>query len=400
MSEWASEVLGSLCDFCAGSAFPKSAQGLSTGDYPFIKVSDMNSGGNERCITESNNWVSESERRRIKAKLHPAGAVAFAKIGVALTFNRRRILGRPTIIDNNMMSAVPRESAVDRAFFYYLLRTVDFNTIAAGTALPYLNVSDLRQMPVQIPPLPTQRRIAHILGTLDDKIELNRRMNRTLEKMAAAIFKSWFIDFDPVHAKADGRDTGLPAEIADLFPAAFEDSDLGPIPKGWTMDALGEHALNFDSKRVPVSGAERAQRRGPYPYHGAAAVMDYVDDYLFDGIFLLVGEDGSVVRTNGIAVTQYVWGKIWVNNHAHVLQGKGAVSTEQLYLHFSFEPVAPYVTGAVQPKLSQGRMNQMPFMYPGEDICGARQPAASATLAAGWRGWVSSVCGLRHRMAC
>ena len=80
---------------------------------------------------------------------------------------------------------------------------------------------------------------------------------------------------------------------------------------------------------------------------------------------------GSVVRTNGIAVTQYVWGKIWVNNHAHVLQGKGAVSTEQLYLHFSFEPVAPYVTGAVQPKLSQGRMNQMPFMYPGEDICGA-----------------------------
>lgn len=99
--------------------------------------------------------------------------------------------------------------------------------------------------------------------------------------------------------------------------------------------------------------------------------MDYVDDYLFDGVHLLVGEDGSVVRNSGMAVTQYVWGKLWVNNHAHVLQGRGAVSTEQLYLYFHFEPVAPYVTGAVQPKLSQGRMNTMPFVFAGEELCRA-----------------------------
>jgi type I restriction enzyme S subunit len=196
-------------------------------------------------------------------------------------------------------------------------------------------------------------------------------MNRTLEKMAAAIFKSWFIDFDPVHAKVEGRDPNLPAEIAELFPNSFVDSALGPIPKGWKVSTIGEHMLNFDSKRVPVSGAERAKRKGPYPYHGAATVMDHVDDYLFDGIYLLVGEDGSVVQDSGIAVTQYVWGRIWVNNHAHVLQGKGQVSTEQLYLYFHFQPVAPYVTGAVQPKLSQGRMNKMPFAFPGEEVCEA-----------------------------
>jgi type I restriction enzyme S subunit len=97
--------------------------------------------------------------------------------------------------------------------------------------------------------------------------------------------------------------------------------------------------------------------------------MDYVDDYLFDGIYLLLGEDGSVMRENGLAVTQYVWGRFWVNNHAHVLRGKGPVSTEQAYLHFSFEPVAPFVTGAVQPKLSQGRMNSIPFVFAGEKIC-------------------------------
>jgi type I restriction enzyme, S subunit len=85
----------------------------------------------------------------------------------------------------------------------------------------------------------------------------------------------------------------------------------------------------------------------------------------------LVGEDGSVVGDSGFGVTQYVWGKLWVNNHAHVLQGKGAVSTEQLYLYFHFEPVAPYVTGAVQPKLSQGRMNMIPFLFAGENVCRA-----------------------------
>ena len=179
------------------------------------------------------------------------------------------------------------------------------------------------------------------------------------------------MDFDPVRAKAENRDPGLPKPLADLFPDSFEDSELGEIPNGWRVSTVGEHMVNFDSKRVPVSGGERAKRQGQYPYHGAAGVMDHVDDYLFDGIYLLVGEDGSVVQTNGMAVTQYVWGKLWVNNHAHVLQGKDAVSTEQLYLYFHFESVVPCVTGAVQPKLSQGRMNTMPFTFGGEDVCHA-----------------------------
>ena len=93
-----------------------------------------------------------------------------------------------------------------------------------------------------MPPLPEQRAIAHILGTLDDKIELNRRMNATLEAMARALFKSWFVDFDPVRAKAEGRDTGLPREIADLFPDGFEESAVGAVPRGWRVGALYECA--------------------------------------------------------------------------------------------------------------------------------------------------------------
>lgn len=260
---------------------------------------------------------------------------------------------------------------IDARWAYYELLTHDINALDSGSAIPSTSRESFCALPVQLPPLSEQRAIAHILGALDDKIELNRQMNETLDAMARALFKSWFVDFDPVHAKAEGRDPGLPADIAALFPDSFEDSGLGEIPKGWKVDTVGEHMNNFDSKRIPVSGAERAKRQGPYPYHGAAGVMDYVDDYLFDGIYLLVGEDGSVMQDNGVAVTQYVWGKMWVNNHAHVIQGNGMVSTEQLYLYFHVQPVRPYVTGAVQPKLSQGRMNMMPFLFAGDRICRA-----------------------------
>lgn len=178
-------------------------------------------------------------------------------------------------------------------------------------------------------------------------------MNRTLEKMAQAIFKSWFIDFDPVRAKVEGRDPGLPKEIADLFPDSFEDSELGPIPKGWKATKLKDAIDIHDSKRVPLNSRERAKRKGPYPYYGAAGIMDYVDDYLFEGIYVLVGEDGSVIDDKGHPITQYVWGQFWVNNHAHILTGKNGVTNEHLYLALKNTNIQPFVTGAVQPKVNQ-----------------------------------------------
>jgi type I restriction enzyme S subunit len=123
----------------------------------------------------------------------------------------------------------------------------------AGATRNALTKGMIESFKVPKPPIPVQCRIADMLGKLDDRIELNRQMNRTLEKMAAAIFKSWFIDFDPVRAKADGCDTGLPAEIADLFPDSFEDSDLGPIPKGWKSGSLGDVA---DSPRRGVNPSD------------------------------------------------------------------------------------------------------------------------------------------------
>ena len=111
----------------------------------------------------------------------------------------------------------------------------DYRSWARDRSSRLNQLRNASKLAVALPPLPEQRAIAHILGTLDDKIELNRRMNETLEAMARALFKSWFVDFDPVRAKAEGRDPGLPKHIADLFPDSFEDSELGEIPKGWEV---------------------------------------------------------------------------------------------------------------------------------------------------------------------
>ena len=126
----------------------------------------------------------------------------------------------------------------DTEFLYYLLRTLGLNKWRAGSGQPLLNQTILSQIPVAAPSPPAQRSIAHILGTLDDKIELNRRMNETLERMARALFKSWFVDFDPVRAKMEGRDTGLPRHLSDLFPDRLVESELGEIPAGWKVKPL------------------------------------------------------------------------------------------------------------------------------------------------------------------
>ena len=145
---WACGALGDICIFTAGSAFKPEHQGSTEGDYPFIKVSDMNLAGNEVFIQSANNYVSKAQQSEMKAKLHPEGATVFAKIGVALISNRRRLLTSPTIIDNNLMSACPVEGKSGQYLLYSLLSTLDFNTLVSGTALPYINVSDLKKIPI------------------------------------------------------------------------------------------------------------------------------------------------------------------------------------------------------------------------------------------------------------
>ena len=333
MSEMLYAKLGDICQFKAGDTFKKEFQGRDTGDNPFIKISDMNSGGNEMAITRAKNWVYKADVAEHRYKLHEIGSVVFAKIGVALTYNRRRILRQPTIIDNNMMAARPDRQKVDERYFYYLLSTLDFNEIASGSALPYLTQKDLKNIDIWLHQMPEQILVASLLGALDDKIELNRRMNETLEAMARAIFKDWFVDFGPTRAKAEGRVPYLTPEIWDLFPEKLDEDEDNPF--GWTREKIGIH-VNA-KKGLSYKGAGLTDDSNGMPLHNLNSVLEG-GGYKNDGLKFYSGDykPRHIVRPGDLIVANTEQG------FDHLLIGYSAlipawVGNEGLFSHHIFK---------------------------------------------------------------
>jgi type I restriction enzyme S subunit len=177
----------------------------------------------------------------------------------------------------------------DMRWLYYAIKHYKLGEVDDGSPIPSTTRAAVYILDLDLPPTDEQRAIAHILGTLDDKIELNRRMNETLEAMARALFKSWFVDFDPVRAKAEGRDPGLPKPLADLFPDTFEDSELGEIPKGWEVKKLG------DLMELAYGKALKAEDRhdGNVPVFGSNGQVGWHDERLVAGPGIVVGRKGN-----------------------------------------------------------------------------------------------------------
>lgn len=261
----------------------------------------------------------------------------------------------------NPQLVVLKNISENAEFLSYYIKSALFQSvlksIVVGSAIPTLSQKNLANLKINVPKeVDDQRRIASILSSLDRKIELNNKINADLEEMAQAIFKNWFVDFEPFK---DGK---------------FVDSELGMIPEGWKVGTLFDIAEIFDKKRKPLSGNVREKMDKIYPYYGATSCMDYVDDYIFDGIYTLIGEDGSVVKENGLPYMQYVWGKMWVNNHAHILQGKNGYSTEMIHALLSITNIKFLVTGAVQAKLSQGNMQKILVAIPPKNVLDEIRP--------------------------
>ena len=237
----------------------------------FIAVDDYESWM-RRGIPKDGDVVITTE-----APLGEVGQLSAERVALAQRLIALR--GKPGILDNG--------------FLKYLMQSADvqeqLRARASGTTVLGIKQSELRKVSLTLPPFSEQRAIAHILGTLDDKIDLNRRMNDTLEAMARALFKSWFVDFDPVRAKADGRDTGLPPHLADLFPDQFEDSELGEIPDEWSVDNLGELIDLAYGKAL----RDQDRRPGSIPVYGSNGQVGWHDQKLVDGPGIIVGRKGN-----------------------------------------------------------------------------------------------------------
>jgi type I restriction enzyme S subunit len=238
--EWREVAIEELAEIFDGP----HATPPKTSDGPvFLGISNLARGRLDLANTEH---LSEEDYARWTRRVEPQpGDVVFSyetRLGEAalIPSGLRCCLGR------RMGLLRARAGKVDKRFLLYAYlgprfqETLRSRTIH-GSTVDRIPLIDMPSFPIEVPEdIDEQRAIAHILGTLDDKIELNRRMNETLEAMARALFKSWFVDFDPVRAKAEGRDPGLPKPLADLFPARLVDSELGEIPEGWEVKRLSD----------------------------------------------------------------------------------------------------------------------------------------------------------------
>ncbi|MCJ7484047.1 MAG: restriction endonuclease subunit S [Thermodesulfovibrionales bacterium] len=244
--EWKIERLSDLTittDFVANGSFESLRNNVtyrSEPDYAvLVRLVDHNAGWTGDFV-----YVDRASYEFLgKSSLAP-GDIIIANVGAnaGTVFRVPNLSTRMTLGPNAILCRPKDESTLRRNFLYYYLTSSIgqelLHSIRSGSAQPKFNKTDLRRLSVPIPPVSEQRTIGHILGTLDDKIELNRKMNETLEAIARALFKSWFVDFDPVRAKTKGYTTGLPKHIADLFPDSFVESELGKIPKGWEVGSI------------------------------------------------------------------------------------------------------------------------------------------------------------------
>lgn len=253
---------------------------FGSGATAFIRATDMDGG---RVLFESAEHINDTALSRIRKGIGRGGDVLFSHKGTVGKLASVSLDAPPFVCSpQTTFWRSLDEDRIDRRYLYYYMASPAFteqwrSRKGETDMADYVSLTAQRELFVALPPIDEQRAIARILGALDDKIELNRQMNRTLEAMAQSLFKSWFVDFDPVVAKAAGRQPfGMDAETAALFPRHLDDSILGPVPTGWRPVKLESVMENFDSRRIPLARSHRAARPGPYPYYGAASVLDHI----------------------------------------------------------------------------------------------------------------------------
>jgi type I restriction enzyme, S subunit len=309
----------------------------------------------------------------------PMGEVAIIPDGLRTCLGQRMVLLRPD----------PKK--VDPRYLLFALQSASVQVQigwheGTGSTVSNLRIPALEALQIPVFRLEKQRVIAHILGTLDDKIKLNGRQNETLEAIARALFKSWFVDFDPVRAKAEGRDTGLPAHIAELFPDSFDDSELGEIPQGWRAGTLKELTVKIGSGATPRGGKE------VYVEEGIAFIRSqnvYDSEFVWDGLAYITAKQAddltnvevakgdvlmnitgaSILRT---CIVQPSVLPARVNQHVAIIRAKPGIPNRFLHIHLLQKSTKDYLlgmnAGASREAVTKGHIESVPILVPAPTV--------------------------------
>lgn len=339
--------LNEICQIKSGKRIPKGMDYVTyQTNHPYIRARDIKAGN--ICV-EDLIYLEDDVYKKIKKYIIQEGDIAITVVGASVGdtgYAKENVDGYN--LTENAVRLTNFTKDVDSKFLHYVLSQKQYHDymqlIAGAAAQPKLGIYKVKRIRVVLPKISIQKKIADILSAYDKLIENNNKRIKLLEQMAENLYKEWFVRF--------------------RFPG-YEDVEFnGTVPSGWKYQPISESINFYDSKRIPLSSMQRDEMDKIYPYYGAAKLMDYVDDYLFDGEYLLLGEDGTVITSDGFPILQLVNDKFWVNNHAHVIRGKGNISTRFLYLTFLRFPITGIVTGSAQPKISKGRLEKLKILVP------------------------------------
>lgn len=345
--EWKTVTLGSCCNFQEGYVNPSQKNPeYFNGDIKWIRAVDLN-----------DSYVYETSRTLTREGYNSAGKSALLFKPNTIVISKSGTVGRLGIIKDYMcgnratINIIPHNN-ISMKFIFYVLKYHQrhFKDMAVGSVQKNLYVSILENLEIPLPSIEVQNKIATVLSNIDDKIDCMNKINKNLFNIASSLQREWMVNFTPFKSEQ------------------FKSSSFGLIPENWNVGKLGDVIELLDSKRIPLSGQERENMEKIYPYYGAASLMDYVDDYIFDGIYLLIGEDGTVVDDKGFPILQYVWGKFWVNNHAHIVKGKNGFNVDSLYLLLTKTNIQSIVTGAVQAKVNQNNLKSIEIIIPPVEV--------------------------------
>jgi len=384
-----------IVDGDRGVNYPTQADFSSDGHCLFLNAKNVTAGGFDfsDCVFVS--AEKDAKLRRGKLRRHDVVLTTRGTVGNVAYFDESVPHAHIRINSGMVILRALRQELLPR-YLYMFLRSSLFQAqvafLCTGSAQPQLPIRDINRVEIPIPPPEEQHAIAHILGTLDDKIELNRRMNETLEAMARALFKSWFVDFEPVRAKAEGRDPDLPKALADLFPDSFEDSEMGEIPEGWRVTVLGDVLTELETGGrpnggvsgcvygIPSIGAESIVGLGVFDY----SKTKYVPQEFFDGMTkgrvqsrdVLLYKDGGRPGEFEPHLTLFGDGFPFdvcgINEHVYRLRVKKEMGQHFLLFwlssRLSMEEMRSRGTGVAVPGLNSTQVKSLTTLVPADRI--------------------------------
>ena len=340
-SEWKTSPLRDLVGFISKGIAPSYADEESE---TTVRVLNQKCNRNFR-ITYSESRLHDLARKKVPAeRFVRIDDILINSTGAGTAGRIAQICNLPcdTIVDGHMI-IIRANDKVSQKYLGYAMKAHQWEVLQldeGSTGQTELNRERLLdEIMISYPTsFALQETIVKTLEGIDRKLLVNEKVNDNLLAQAQTLYKQF-------------------------FPYGVQDD----LPDGWRIGTVGEIIEIHDSKRIPLSGADRTKmEKKIYPYYGAASLMDFVDNYIFDGKYLLLGEDGTVVDDAGYPILQYVWGQFWVNNHAHILTGRLGYDVESLYMLFKQTPVKSIVTGAVQPKISQANLRSVQVVIPPE----------------------------------